>query len=348
MYTDYGPVIRFDYSLPIWPHDPSEGAPDGEWRPLERSSYMLSLRFGYRGRPYTAHAPKLLSSPLLHEMSAGMWRGSFGETAGRPFRGLNPNPLDEDDRRRGEMGRKGGDDVHPGYIFGNFVVERWREALLWSWVVARIGGTGTPEGWVPPIEPSDAEEDDEEEDDGDDFWDHARRDDAADLEDFWDDDLHGRRAWSEIGGDDDTADLEITLTQRNTLDLRLVDHNLGRTGSDRLGTAYTFCKLLTFVAGPTVSLTRTIVGSEPRWISFQFHQPQQAWIAARVDTISNVVAALVVCRQILGRACCFGTSIQRFMPNITDEMLPSRLGPRPCVGCISPCCVRKERMRGLQ
>ena len=37
-------------------------------------------------------------------------------------------------------GVKDGDDVHPEFLFGSFVVERWREALLWSWIVGSVGG----------------------------------------------------------------------------------------------------------------------------------------------------------------------------------------------------------------
>lgn len=224
---------------------------------------MLSLRFGYRGRPYTAHAPKLLSGPLIHEMSAGMWKRFFDETAARPFRGLNPNPLEEakhtdwDD----DGARFNGDDVHTGYIFGNFVVERWREALLWTWSVGRIGGTGTPEPWYPT--PSDEEytdfeddnnEEDEEgeegdydDDDDDTLWrrsSHRSNQEGTDtdLDDAWVDETHGQRAWHELGGNSTTDQIEVTLKQRNSLDMRLVDHNLGRNSSERLGTAYTFCK----------------------------------------------------------------------------------------------------------
>lgn len=46
-------------------------------------------------------------------------------------------------------------DAHPLFMLGHFVVERSREAMLWTWIVARIGGpadewtqTETDKAWA--------------------------------------------------------------------------------------------------------------------------------------------------------------------------------------------------------
>lgn len=258
---DYGPVIRFDYGLIIFPSDSSSAPPEGEWRPLERSSQLLSVRFGNRGRPYIAHAPKLFSGPLLFEMGRGMWRAAWENTARRIFRGMNLDFWDDNDGSGDGKSKQSGDDVHTGYLFGNYVVERWREALLWSWVVGKIGGTGTEDSWTPPVssaptkpsspipEHEDEDEEEEEEEEDDDFmhWRSARFD-SIDPEDVWTAQAHERRAWYELGGEEDSESIEVELTQRDSLDLRLVDHNLQRTGKDELGTAYTFCEYFTIAS----------------------------------------------------------------------------------------------------
>lgn len=42
------------------------------------------------------------------------------------------------------------DDAYAMFLFGHYVVERWREILLWSWLVARIGGDN--DEWRPTEE----------------------------------------------------------------------------------------------------------------------------------------------------------------------------------------------------
>ncbi|KAK0192662.1 hypothetical protein F5146DRAFT_1191389, partial [Armillaria mellea] len=122
-YTPYfGPVLRFDYGVVVDPHNPSRADPDGEWRPLDYSSHLLSKRFGSRPRLYNVHAQKLINTPIMHEMSTGMWSKEFSATA-------PPGHVPD------------GDDVHPGFMFSNFLIDRGREAVLWSWAVGHLHGT---------------------------------------------------------------------------------------------------------------------------------------------------------------------------------------------------------------
>lgn len=262
LHVDYGPVIRFDYRFWIDPYDPPRDWPlDGEWRPMEHSSFLLSQlsksllvnsnfteqpvmllgqRFGYRSRPYTAHAAKLLSSPLAHELTTGVFREAFQETSKHPLRGMHTN-------RDSSTGWQvpGKYDAHLGYLFGNFVVERYREALLWSWVVGKIGGGGTSNDFFKGATfgessgvPADEVFDDE---DNVIFESWARAD--RDPDDQWESYLHGRRAWSELGGDEYSQSLKVTLTRRDSLDFRRVDKTLKRPAtSGPIGTAYTFCE----------------------------------------------------------------------------------------------------------
>jgi hypothetical protein len=79
-------------------------------------------RFGLRKRPYVTHEAKALKRSLIAEISL-IWSAELTATSSHPFR--------TDPRLR---------DAHMGFMAAHFVVERWREGLLWSWVVARLGG----------------------------------------------------------------------------------------------------------------------------------------------------------------------------------------------------------------
>lgn len=53
----------------------------------------------------------------------------------------------------GDDEEEGGDgagvwDVHATFLLPHLIVERWREALIWSWVVGRIGGVNDEWGEV--------------------------------------------------------------------------------------------------------------------------------------------------------------------------------------------------------
>jgi hypothetical protein len=115
----YGLVLRMDPGLLVeadeWPRD----APSGEWQPLKYTNWLLSSRFGHRKRPYMVHVAKTISPTLLREIRE-IWADEFLDTASHRFRGYR--------------------DVYTMFLHGHYVVERWRELLLWSWVVGRIGG----------------------------------------------------------------------------------------------------------------------------------------------------------------------------------------------------------------
>jgi hypothetical protein len=83
------------------------------------------------------------------------------------------------------------------------IVERWREILLWSWVVGRLGG----------------------------------------LQGEWRSNVERMTAWSELGGisrGQISSDVNVVTSARDTLDEEVVNRALGRktTGS----TSYVFCE----------------------------------------------------------------------------------------------------------
>ncbi|KAI0700102.1 hypothetical protein BC835DRAFT_1329341 [Cytidiella melzeri] len=119
----YGMVLRFDTEIMISPEKPSPTEDRNELRSMGESSYLISERFGARHRPYVLHEAKAVSLAIVRELSA-MWPTSIAAAAVHPFRETV----------------SGSGDVSVLFLMVHFVVERWREALLWSWVVARNGG----------------------------------------------------------------------------------------------------------------------------------------------------------------------------------------------------------------
>lgn len=83
-----------------------------------------------RHRPYVTHEAKGASLSLLHEM-AQIWEAPFAATATHPFRET----------------KHGNADPSMMFMLVHFVVERWREALLWSWAVAKHGAAN--DRWTP-------------------------------------------------------------------------------------------------------------------------------------------------------------------------------------------------------
>ncbi|GJJ08162.1 hypothetical protein Clacol_002370 [Clathrus columnatus] len=122
----YGTVLRFDVGFLIDPDRVADADPAGEWGPLKYTSWLLSERFGYRSRPYAKHAAKSVPMAILDE-AAHIWEKELKETASHRFRGM----------RGPETGLW---DVHTTFMLPHIIVERWREALLWSWVIGKIGG----------------------------------------------------------------------------------------------------------------------------------------------------------------------------------------------------------------
>ncbi|KIY66007.1 hypothetical protein CYLTODRAFT_423832 [Cylindrobasidium torrendii FP15055 ss-10] len=121
----YGPVLRFDRAFPVKGDPSGSAAGDGEWRSLGWSAYLLNERFGTRRRSYVLHNPRSLSLPLLHEASLA-FGAQFSATPLSRFRGWHDVP--------GEF------EVNTIFTATHFMIERRREALLWSWIVAKWGG----------------------------------------------------------------------------------------------------------------------------------------------------------------------------------------------------------------
>jgi len=118
----FGVVLHLQSNLLVKP-ERLVGNHEGEWRSLGESNYLLSKRFGSRHRPYVAHEAKTASRKLLQEMEA-IWPDSFASSATHLFRET----------------QAGDGDVNAMFMHSHYVVERAREALLWSWIVGRVGG----------------------------------------------------------------------------------------------------------------------------------------------------------------------------------------------------------------
>ncbi|KAI0319455.1 hypothetical protein OF83DRAFT_1170223 [Amylostereum chailletii] len=120
--TNHGFVLR----VQPWIMIPSSIDPHpvrGEWQPLRQTNVWLSARFGTSQRPYMGHLAKTFSLTILREIAA-TWPEAYLRTGLRQMRKVwyyEPG------------------DVHTVFIFGHFLVERWREALLWSWVIGKMG-----------------------------------------------------------------------------------------------------------------------------------------------------------------------------------------------------------------
>ena len=79
-------------------------------------------RFGRRNRPYVQHQAKSVSYPLLQEVAL-VWKDMIAWTGGHAFR----ETVDGDG------------DFYQMFVLAHYIVERAREAMLWAWVVGRIG-----------------------------------------------------------------------------------------------------------------------------------------------------------------------------------------------------------------
>ncbi|KAJ6480345.1 hypothetical protein C8R45DRAFT_905884 [Mycena sanguinolenta] len=123
--TLYGPVFRMDPNLLVAGDSTGKADGGGEWRSLGWSAHLLNQRFGTRKRPYMHHNARALSIPLMHEVSL-----AFGEY-------FAATPLSQ---FRGSHKVANEYEVNTIFMSTHFVIERHREALLWSWVVAKWGG----------------------------------------------------------------------------------------------------------------------------------------------------------------------------------------------------------------
>ncbi|KAJ7467339.1 hypothetical protein B0H11DRAFT_2197312 [Mycena galericulata] len=124
------PIFRMHARLLVGGDASGDADGGGEWWSLGWSSHILTSRitgqhFGFRKRPYVQHNVRALSLPLMHEASLAF--GSFfAATPLSQFRGSHnaPNEIE----------------VNTIYMATHFVIERHREALLWSWIVGKWGG----------------------------------------------------------------------------------------------------------------------------------------------------------------------------------------------------------------
>ncbi|KPV78673.1 uncharacterized protein RHOBADRAFT_41217 [Rhodotorula graminis WP1] len=115
-----GPVFRLQRDLlvkGVAPENAHED-PEGEWRGLGYSAWLLDQRFGERARPYLVHVAKTLSLPIAREMQQ-VFLADMTKTAESRFRGRGPS------------------EVQPLFLLTHYTIEKHREALLWSFLVAR-------------------------------------------------------------------------------------------------------------------------------------------------------------------------------------------------------------------
>ncbi|EPS98615.1 hypothetical protein FOMPIDRAFT_59328 [Fomitopsis schrenkii] len=120
----YGIVLHLVPSLMVPPDGPTAET-KGEWRGMTESNLMLSQRFGARHRPYVMHEAKIVSAPILAELET-IWPAAFERSASHLFRetaGPGTPP-----------------DINTLLLHAHFIIERAREALLWSWAVGKVGG----------------------------------------------------------------------------------------------------------------------------------------------------------------------------------------------------------------
>lgn len=118
----YGPVLRMQSDLMVPPTTRDTKKVHGEWQTLQYSNKLLGDRFGQRYRPYTTHEAKTLVKSMVDEVTI-TWNSELHHTGQQRFR-LNPEAKD----------------AYLPFLATHWMVERHREALLWAWVVARIGG----------------------------------------------------------------------------------------------------------------------------------------------------------------------------------------------------------------
>ncbi|KAJ9478799.1 EF-hand domain-containing protein [Pseudozyma hubeiensis] len=117
----FGPVFRLDYNLLVEGKRSADATP-GEWSSLWHTNWLLDQRFGKRKRPYIQHVHKSFSKSLLLETRMG-WAYEHAQLGTQRF-------------------RNGGDNLVTHFLTYYNMVERHREALLWSFFMLRLDGDG--------------------------------------------------------------------------------------------------------------------------------------------------------------------------------------------------------------
>jgi len=120
-----GPVLRMAPQLPVQPIlTPDLLTSHGEWGGLQHASALLSRRFTNRPQAYPEHFPKSLTLEMMDEASI-MFGTDLAVAATRGFR----------------ESKRGTADLEMAALASWLRIERWREALLWTWVVGKVGGS---------------------------------------------------------------------------------------------------------------------------------------------------------------------------------------------------------------
>lgn len=119
-----GPMLRPEPALGVgYKLLPEHKSTSGEWGGLNHANILIGDRFVFRDRWYLTHMPKAMTQSIAQE-SEVMWAKVFTEAATRCFR----------------QSKRGRADVEMAWLWTWLQIERWREALLWTWAVARLGG----------------------------------------------------------------------------------------------------------------------------------------------------------------------------------------------------------------
>lgn len=119
-----GTVIRLEPEMGVKPEvTPNLLSTGGEWGGLQHAGLLISERFPRRKREYLHHMPKASNKLIAHEASI-MFAPQMTLASTRAFR----------ESKRGRA------DIENAWVMGHLQIERWREALLWTYIVAKLGG----------------------------------------------------------------------------------------------------------------------------------------------------------------------------------------------------------------
>ncbi|BEI87308.1 uncharacterized protein CcaverHIS019_0100260 [Cutaneotrichosporon cavernicola] len=121
----YGSILRFkhDNERITTELNPQFFGTDGEYGGLFQANHLLSQRYPVVPRPYLLHVPKVITQSLQVEATL-MFSKMSTLSASKRFREL---PI-------------GHGDLQSQWLQIALRTERWREAMLWTWVVAKLGG----------------------------------------------------------------------------------------------------------------------------------------------------------------------------------------------------------------
>ncbi|CDZ96238.1 hypothetical protein [Phaffia rhodozyma] len=120
-HTDlFGPVLRLQDNLKVTGKQNARVGDPGEWGGLEWGAYILGRRHPNNGLEYLNHLPKTLSQPHLHELSLTF-----------------PQAISDASKRKFRRQKTGGPDIEMAFLQTHYIRQRFREALLYAYVVAR-------------------------------------------------------------------------------------------------------------------------------------------------------------------------------------------------------------------